>query len=187
MELLQAFDAARAEFAQRVHGVAAGQWTTATPCTEWSVRDLVNHVVGEQLWAPPLLRGATLAEVGDRFGGDVLGDHPTRAWDRSAEQSAAAFHRDGALDGTVQTGAGPTPATEYGWQMTTDLAVHAWDLGRGTGDDEPLDEALAAAVLAFVEPQAAAWQGAGVFAPPVPVPASASAQDRLVALLGRRP
>ncbi|MGP4003495.1 TIGR03086 family metal-binding protein [Streptomyces sp. 8N706] len=187
MELLDAFDRGRAEFGHRVHRVAADQWSAATPCTEWSVRDLVNHLVGEHLWAPWLLRGATLAEVGDRFEGDVLGDDPVAAWDRAEKDSAAAFHRPGALDIDVETSGGPIPATAYGWQMITDLTVHAWDLARGIGDDEPLDEELASEVFDFVEPQAGSWQGAGVFAPPVEVPASAPVQDRLVGLLGRRP
>lgn len=187
MELLDAFDAGRAEFAGRVHRVAPDQWTAGTPCTEWSVRDLVNHLVSEHLWAPWLLRGAGLEEVGDRFDGDVLGDDPVVAWDMAEAESNSAFHRPGALDGEVHTSGGLTPAVDYAWQMTSDLAVHAWDLARGIGDDDTIDEELAAAVYAYMEPQAKMWQGAGVFGPPVPVPDSARVQDRLVGLLGRRP
>jgi uncharacterized protein (TIGR03086 family) len=187
MDLLEAFDASRAEFGGRVHRVGADQWSAPTPCTEWSVRDLVNHLVGEHLWAPLLLGGATIAEVGDRFDGDVLGDDPVRAWDRAERESNAAFHRPGALDLDVHTSGGPTPAADYTWQMITDLTVHAWDLARGIGDDDTLDQDLAAAVYAYVEPQADSWQGMGVFGPPVKVPDSARVQDRLVALLGRRP
>ena len=57
-------------------GVAADQWDLPTPCTEWDVRALVNHVVGEDRWTRPLLQGMTIAEVGDRFDGDLLGDDP---------------------------------------------------------------------------------------------------------------
>ena len=42
-------------FEQRLSGVDATQWNAATPCAEWDVRTLVNHVVGELLWVPPLL------------------------------------------------------------------------------------------------------------------------------------
>jgi uncharacterized protein (TIGR03086 family) len=187
MELLDAFDKALGEFDRRVHNVSHSQWTAPTPCTEWTVRDLVNHLTGEHLWAPWLLRGATLAEVGDRYDGDVLGDHPVRAWERAAAGSRPAFHRPGTLESDVHTSGGLTPAADYAWQMITDLTVHAWDLGRGIGDDQALDEELAMAVRGSVEPAVDGWQGFGVFAPPVPVPDSASAQDRLVALLGRRP
>ncbi|UGY92095.1 TIGR03086 family metal-binding protein [Streptomyces gobiensis] len=187
MELIEAFDRAQAEFDRRVHQVTDGQWSAPTPCTEWTVRDLVNHLVSEHLWAPWLLRGATVMEVGDRFEGDVLGDDPVAAWEQAATASHAAFHDPHALEGTVDTSGGPTPAEEYAWQMTSDLTVHAWDLARGIGADSRLDEELAAAVYDKVAPQANAWQGMGIFAPPVPVREPVKAQDKLVALLGRQP
>ena len=45
---------------------------------EWNVRELVNHVVGEDAWTVPLMRGATIAEVGDSLDGDLLGERPAR-------------------------------------------------------------------------------------------------------------
>src|SRR5205085_7856583 len=59
-------------FGQRLSAVDAGQWSAATPCEDWDVRTLVNHVVGELLWLPPLLEGKTVADVGDRLDGDIL-------------------------------------------------------------------------------------------------------------------
>ena len=61
----------------RLDAVDDSQWTLPTPCTEWDVRALVNHVIGEELWTVPLVDGATIEEVGDRFDGDLLGDDPT--------------------------------------------------------------------------------------------------------------
>ncbi|NJQ00229.1 TIGR03086 family metal-binding protein [Streptomyces zingiberis] len=187
MDLLDAFDNAWLEFDRRVHRVGAEQWDEPTPCADWTVRDLVNHLTAEHLWAPWLLRGATLAEVGDRFEGDVLGDDPVAAWERAAAESHDAFHRPGALEGRVHTSGGPSPTTEYGWQMTTDLAVHAWDLARGIGDDDTLDEELAGELHERTAPLADSLQGSGLFAAPVSVPGTARAQDRLVGLLGREP
>src|SRR3954465_5133112 len=60
----------------RVKGVGPDQWDGPTPCSGWSVRELINHVVGEDLWTVPLVGGSTIEEVGDRFDGDVLGDDP---------------------------------------------------------------------------------------------------------------
>ena len=78
-------------FGARVHGVADDQWTSATPCSDWDVRTLVNHVLSEVRWAVPLFAGRTVADVGDRFAGDLLGDDPlaggtrrhTMRWTRS--------------------------------------------------------------------------------------------------------
>jgi uncharacterized protein (TIGR03086 family) len=187
MELVDAYDRGVTEFGRRVHRVGPDQWDDDTPCTEWSVRDLVNHLTGEHLWAPWLLRGATLEEVGHRFDGDVLGDDLWAAWGRAAAASREAVHEPGAAAGRVHTSGGPTPAEEYLRQMTLDLTVHAWDLARGIGDVDRLDEELVALVWDYAREGAPSWQGFGMFDPPVEQPASASRQDRLVALLGRRP
>ena len=63
-------------FADRVNAVKDDQWDDPTPCAGWTVRDLVNHVTCENLWTVPLMEGATIEEVGDRFEGDVLGEDP---------------------------------------------------------------------------------------------------------------
>lgn len=187
MDLLVALDRGFTEFGQRVEYVSEEQWTAATPCADWNVRDLVNHLVSEHLWAPVLLKGSTVEEVGDRFDGDVVGRNPRGAWEAASAISQPAFHRPGVLDGTVDTTGGPIDAEEYGWQMTTDLTVHAWDLARGIGVVDRLDEELAGTLYERIAPVARSWQSSGVFAPPVPVPEDAPVQDRLVGLLGREP
>ncbi|HMC69482.1 MAG TPA: maleylpyruvate isomerase N-terminal domain-containing protein, partial [Mycobacteriales bacterium] len=53
-------------FTARVANVATDDLARATPCTDWNVADLVNHVINEMLWMPPLLDGKTIADVGDR-------------------------------------------------------------------------------------------------------------------------
>ena len=63
-------------FGARVHAVGDDQWHLPTPCTEWDVHALVNHLVYEMRWSVPLFAGGTIAEVGDRFEGDLLGDDP---------------------------------------------------------------------------------------------------------------
>ncbi|MPZ84826.1 MAG: TIGR03086 family protein [Actinophytocola sp.] len=164
-----------------------GDWDSPTPCTEWSVRDLVNHLVNEQLWVPDLLAGKTVADVGDKFDGDLLEDDPLRAWTESSQAARAAWLRPGSLVTIVHLSFGDTDGAEYCWQMTTDLAVHGWDLATAVGADAGLGDELATAVLDHVAPQVAAWQGTSWFADPVPVPDDAAPQARLVALLGRAP
>ncbi|MGH3312449.1 MAG: TIGR03086 family metal-binding protein [Streptomyces sp.] len=187
MELIDAFDTAFKEWDRLVHEVAEEQWEDPTPCAEWNVRDLVNHLVGEHLWAPLLLDGATLEEIGDRFDGDVVGDDPVAAWEEAGGASWSAFHRKKALTGQVHVTTRMMPAAEYGWQMTLDLAVHGWDLAHGIGVRSRMLDELADAVYERAAPEAERWQGAGVIDPPVPVPDDVVPQDRLVALLGRRP
>ena len=186
MDLIDAHGLAMAEFDRRVHQIRDDQWDDPTPCTEWSVRDLLRHLVSEQLWAPPLLAGATLAEVGDRFDGDVLGDDPVVAWERSAEAARAAWTVPGVTQRRVHLSYGHRPVTEYGWQMVTDLAVHGWDLARGIGADDQIDPDLARAVLTEIGPHAAQWRATGIFGELVPVPDDADPQTRLLAVLGRR-
>jgi len=75
------------EFGARVRAVADDQWELATPCADWNVRQLVNHLVYENRWTVPLMAGGTIAEVGDRYEGDLLGDRPERAWDESSAEA----------------------------------------------------------------------------------------------------
>jgi uncharacterized protein (TIGR03086 family) len=186
VDLLEAHGQALRAFGDAVHAAGDAGWGRRTPCTEWTVRDLVNHLVAEQLWAPSLLAGATLDDVGDRFGGDVLGDDPVAAWDAAADAAREAFLDDGVLERAVHVSTGLLPAREYGWQMTIDAAVHAWDLATALGLPCPVTEELAERLLDVVRPWVDEWQGLGIFDPPVAVPRGAGPATRLVGLLGRR-
>lgn len=183
---LSRFASAMAEFDRRVRAVRPEQWHNPTPCTEWDVRALVNHLVAEQLWAPLLLDGATVEDVGDRFDGDQLGADSVAAWASAAAAAREAFAAPGALRRFVELSYGRRPAEGYCQEMTLDLTVHAWDLARGIQADERLDGELVSDVLAFIEPQVEQLAGTGMFAPPVAVGDDADSQTRLLALLGRR-
>jgi uncharacterized protein (TIGR03086 family) len=175
------------EFGLRVAMIADIKWSAPTPCSEWSVRDLVNHLVVEQLWVPPLLAGATVGEVGDRFDGDQLGDDPVGRWTEASAAAQRALAEPGALDRAVHLSYGTVSARRYCMEMTSDLAVHAWDLARGLGVDDRIDPVLMAEVYDYLAPMRAALAASGMFAPPVSVPDDADAQTRTLALTGRRP
>jgi uncharacterized protein (TIGR03086 family) len=166
-----------------VDGVPADRWQAPTPCTDWSVRELLNHMTSEHLWAPHLLRGETLSQVGDRYDGDVLEDDPAGAWQRAAETSREAWLQANP-DANVHVSSGLIPLVEYGEQMYLDLLVHGWDLARGAGLVDGIDAASAEHALRYVTPHVGEWLGA--FAEPVPTDSPVPA-DRLVALVGRDP
>lgn len=170
-------------FSERVHAVPDDAWARPTPCDRWSVRDLVNHLTAEHLWAHDLLRGSTVEQVGDDYDGDVLGPDPVAAWDRAAERSGEAW-RAAAPDGTVNLSSGDAPVERYAEEMLLDLTVHAWDLARGAGLDERLPEQAVTHCLAYARRHAGDYVGSGLFAAPVPTD-SADPQVQLLALLGR--
>jgi len=172
-------------FGARVQATGEDQWQLPTPCDGWDVRALVNHLVSENLWTPPLLDGRTVAEVGDRFEGDLLGSDPKAAWKDSAGQALAAVAAPGVLDRTTHLSFGDTPAREYLMQLFADLLVHGWDLARAIGTDERLDPELVEACAAWFAPIEGAYRAAGAIGPRPELPPDADPQARLLAMFGR--
>ena len=97
MELLDAYRRSQAAFIDYVTQVGSDRWDGPSPCDLWDVRTLVNHIVYEDRWSVPLVEGASLAEVGDRFEGDLLGDDPLGAVRSALAASDAAFSAPGAV------------------------------------------------------------------------------------------
>lgn len=172
-------------FGDLVRTIGPGRWALPTPCDEWTVRDLVNHVTAENLWMPPLMSGARIADVGDRFDGDVLGDDPAAAWDAAATQALAALDDTGVMTRTVHLSFGDTPADEYVRQLLADHVVHAWDLARAIDADDHLDDTLVAACAAWFDSVEDTYRRAGAIGPREAVAADAGAQQRLLARFGR--
>jgi uncharacterized protein (TIGR03086 family) len=175
-----------AEFGARVSQIRDDQWEAGTPDTEWNVRDLVSHVLAENLWAPPLFAGSTISEVGDRFDGDVLGADPQGSWQAASAHALAAADEPGAMDRTVHLSFGDFPGREYAMQLFADHLIHAWDLARAIGADERLDPELVAACTAWFAALEDTYRSAGAIAGRPPVPDGADAQTRLLAMFGRQ-
>jgi uncharacterized protein (TIGR03086 family) len=185
--LVSAFERAVDEFGRRFTEIREDQWQLPTPDTEWDVRALANHVLLEDLWAPPLFEGRTIAEVGDRFDGDQLGDDPAATWERASEAAVEVVHEDGALERVVHVSFGDISGREYLSQLVCDHVIHAWDLARAIGADERLDPKLVDFAAGFLTPQIEGWRSSGVFGPPVAVPPGADPQVALLCLTGRQP
>jgi uncharacterized protein (TIGR03086 family) len=173
-------------WATRVAAVTPDQWEGPTPCGEWSVRALVNHVVGEDLWTVPLVQGSTIEEVGDRFDGDLLGDDPTGASLAAARAATAAVAARLPEGGTVHLSYGEERLAEYVCQLAADHLVHGWDLAVATGGDPRLDPALVDEVATWFADREELYRAAGVIGAVVAV-TGGGAQARLLGGFGRDP
>src|SRR6202166_5218494 len=137
-----------------VAGVRSEQWNLPTPCDGWDGQALLNHLVSGNLWAGELGAGATIAEVGDRLDGDVLGDNALAAYEASAKLAAATFEAPGALEAPCAVSYGPVPGSVYAGHRFVDVLIHGWDVAVATGQDPTIDPGLASACWQVVEPQA---------------------------------
>ena len=186
-DVLALYRRAQDAFGARLHEVGDDRWAAATPCGEWTVRDLANHVLSEVCWAVPLFAGRTIAEVGDRFDGDLLGDDPTGRWDEAARDALTAVDEDGAMGRTVHLSFGDFPGAGYAMQLFADLLIHGWDLSVATGQDTRLDPELVDACAVWFADWSDGYRAAGAVAERPPVPADADPQARLLAEFGRSP
>jgi uncharacterized protein (TIGR03086 family) len=173
---------AGAALAQLVAGVGEDQWTAPTPCTEWTVAELVVHVTMGNRISTALLRGQERPGPAEQAPVDQL----RPAFERSMAELQQAFGAPGALEQTVTLPIGDIPGTAALDLRVTELLVHGWDLGQATGQDLAAPERAVQRALAFsrefvhrIPP------GRQPFAASQAVPEDAPALDRLVALLGR--
>ena len=186
MNLPEAFRRSTAEFDARVQKIGDDQWLLPTPCSEWNVRDLLNHLVNEDRWAKPLFDGKTIAEVGDALDGDLLGDDPKKAWAEARAEADAAVSSEDAMDKIVHVSFGDIPGSEYTMQLLCDHVIHAWDLARAIGADERLDPELVQMCHDVMAPMEEMLRGSGAYGEKVEVPEDADVQTRLLALAGRQ-
>ena len=166
-----------------VAGVREDQWSSPTPCAEWNVRGLVNHlVVGNLLFTALLTEGAPPDRAADH-----LGDDPVAAYRAAAADVQAAFGLPGVLERRYQVPAGLVPGMVMLHLRITEHLVHGWDLAKATGQPAVLPEDLAEQELAFATgPSAPDVPRTGhPFGPIQPVSPGATPIDRLVAHLGR--
>jgi uncharacterized protein (TIGR03086 family) len=171
---------AHREFTERVAGIR--DWTAATPDKEWSVADLVRHVVQEQQWIPPLLAGLSIEQAQRQVA--PLGDDLAAEWRIHSERATTAW-QDAPADASVQLSYDTVTVLDYLREQVSDVTIHSWDLARATAATEELDDALVRAVWTVFEPQQDALEASGLFDSPVPMPADAPLQSRLLALTGR--
>lgn len=186
MDVPTFFERASGKVSELIGNIREDQWDDPTPCSEWSVRELVRHMIYETLWVEPMLAGKTITEVGDQFEGDTLGDGPPAAWQAARDKALVAMKRPGTMDQTVHLSYGDKSGSYYGNEVSTDILIHSWDLARGTHGDDKLDPELVELVYNQTKDHDKDLRATGLFGDHVDVDPKADTQPKLLALFGRK-
>jgi uncharacterized protein (TIGR03086 family) len=165
-----------AAFGERVRGTR--DWDVPAPVDDWTARSVVDHLTS---WFPDFLASGAGVEL------PKADPDPVVAWQAQSE----------AVQALVENPAGRVLKNPHIGEVpldqaidrfyTADVFMHTWDLARATGQDERLDPEFCAEMLAGMEPIAEMIYSSGQYGPPVPVPADADAQTRLLGFIGRDP
>jgi len=169
-----------------IESASPAELTTQTPCSEWDIRGLTDHMIG------------VVTSFGKAFGGEQLtppsgsgqgGDSPAASYRQAADTLLAALRTPGALDRTIKLPFGEMPGSQAVGIVIGDQSIHTWDLSKALGQPYAMDEGVATDVLAVLHQILTPdRRGPGKgFAAEVHCAESASAQDRLLAFSGRQP
>jgi mycothiol maleylpyruvate isomerase-like protein len=122
--IVDRFISSSSAFGQKLAAMRPGQWSWPTPCAEWNVRQLVNHMTQGNLNYVRLLDGATSAEFLRLRDSDALGADPPGTYARSMRECAAAFPRPGALEQVLDYPLGQVTGQQALAVRTTDTIIH---------------------------------------------------------------
>lgn len=174
-------------------GIEEKHLASPTPCPDYTVRELLGHLVGLTVAfrdAATKALGAT-TDTAPTESLPQLADGWRTALLSQLDELPEAWRSPGAWQGFTRAGGVGLPAEVAGLVALNELVVHGWDLARSTGQVYEVDRASLEAVLPFLEPAAAGAETGeapeGLFGRPVPVPADAPLLDRVIGLSGRRP
>lgn len=176
------------ELGQVIGGIQADQLSAPTPCTEWDVRGVLNHVTGGSIMFAECVENGSISdeEFGRLMSTDLVGDQPSEVFGAAADRALAAFAQPGALERTVTLPFGTMPAGVAASIAVFDLTVHALDLAVATGQSTALDPDVLQAgwesAQAMLSPE---LRAAGMFAEAQPCSDDAPLADRLMAYAGR--
>ena len=163
--------------ARVVDGVRPGQFGAPTPCADWDVRELLNHLI---LWTSHSLeRRAHGESVAPELMQKDFAESPSFAAQYRAQLGRAldAWSDPAVWERSLDVMGSATPAADVAAMMITELVLHAWDLAAATGQPYTLPDKAAAAALAAVEANAELFRQYKGFAEPVRLPAGAGALD----------
>ena len=174
VDLLDLYRRASDWTASKVAG--AQDLDAATPCPDWRVRDLLNHMLDTQRYFAAAARGEKASPPAPTPP-SLLTDDPSADFDRATSEVTDAYSQEGVLDRT-----GPALGIAF-----SDQLLHGWDLARATNQDATMPDGLPEAAYDSIHGRFTDEQRKGVFAPEIPVGADATPQQRLLAYTGRDP
>ena len=175
-DLLERYRAASEWTAEKVAG-AQDRLDAPTPCDDWDVQTLLNHMVETQQYFVQSARGEKASPPSPEPPDGLIGDDAAKAYERGRDASIETFSEDGVIERT-----GPTLGIYF-----SDTLLHGWDVAQATGQDTTMPAGLAQAAYDVVHGAFTDDQRTGVFKPEVDVGDDASPQDRLLAYTGRHP
>jgi uncharacterized protein (TIGR03086 family) len=170
-----------------VAGLDNVDWDAPTPCSEWSVRDLVRHILYGTIWIDDVFAGKTIEEVGDKYEGDLIGADALASYDAAMHEAKAAIAAPAALNRVCHLRRGDVKGADYMTSMFTDVLIHGWDLAKATGQDATLDPGLVEVCYALAQAREARFRTSPAFGKGrVDDPGdTASSQERMLSILGR--
>jgi uncharacterized protein (TIGR03086 family) len=172
-----------------VRTLQPSQLGAPTPCKEFDVRGLLNHLL---FWGPTLAGAGRKEHVPLPAEAESDVDLTQGDWSSDllaqSSRTVVAWSEPSAWEGMTRMG-GPAelPAAMIGRMIMVELAVHGWDLARAAGRRPSYDDELLDQLYDEVAKNAGQGREMGVFGPEVPVPDSAPTLDRVLGLTGRDP
>jgi uncharacterized protein (TIGR03086 family) len=176
--ILEQFQQATDSFGKLVAGVRPDQLTNQTPCPEWTVQDLVGHVIKYNLMFSRLITGAEPPAV------DASGD-PVEACSASAAALHEAASAEGALEQTFNTPMGARTGAVLMTIRVVEVSVHGWDLAKATNQSFELPESIIDTCLEMLRTMLPADRSGTPYGAEQQAGPDASPTDRLAAFAGR--
>jgi uncharacterized protein (TIGR03086 family) len=155
---------------------AADKLDAQTPCDEWDVRTLMNHMLETDRYFVGAARGEDVSPPSPQPP-QLLGDDPVADFEHAQQETLQTFGADGVIEKT-----GPSLGIAF-----SDQLLHGWDLARATGQDATMPDGLAQAAYDMIHGRFTDEQRKGTFKPEIAVAPDATAQDKLLAYTGRNP
>lgn len=167
-------------FDARIRATPPDTWDTASPCADWSAREVVGHVVSNHRWLATRIRGGEPRPMTDD-------EDPAEAWRHTWGTLLQITGEQAALATVIEGPTGEMSVEQMlGNFVCMDVLVHTWDLAHAVGGDEQLDEASVALAYEVMKPMDDQIRRPGVFGPKLDPPAGADTQTQFLYFLGRR-